>query len=53
MKFVSNILENVENIQSFYNIGLIIFIVLFAVILIRTLRMPKKEADEIKNSILD
>lgn len=53
MKFVSNILENVDNIASFYNIGLLIFIVFFVVILIRTFKMPKKEVEKIKNSILD
>jgi preprotein translocase subunit YajC len=53
MKFVSKVLENVENIQSFYIIGLIIFIALFIWILIRTIKMTKKETNEIKNSIFD
>ncbi len=52
MKIVSNVLENIEGIQIFYIIGLLIFVLLFIVILIRTIRMPKKETEEIKNSIL-
>lgn len=53
MKIVSNLLENVEGIQIYYIVGLLIFVILFMVILIRTYRMPNKEADKIKNSILN
>jgi len=53
MKFVSHLLENVDNIEYYYNVGLIIFVLMFIFILIRTFRMSKKEADEIKNSIFD
>ena len=52
MKIVSNLLENIEGIRIYYIIGLLIFVVLFIVILIRTLRMPEKEMEKIKNSIL-
>lgn len=52
MKIVSNLLTSIEGIQVFYIIGLLIFVVLFIVIFIRTMRMPNKEMDEIKNSIL-
>jgi hypothetical protein len=52
MKIVSNVLENIEGIQVFYIIGLLIFFVLFLIILVRTLRMPNKEMERIKNSIL-
>lgn len=52
MKIVSNVLENIEGIQVFYIIGLLIFFVLFLIILVRTLRMPNKEMEKIKNSIL-
>jgi preprotein translocase subunit YajC len=52
MKIVSNLLENIEGIQIYYIIGLLIFFSLFMVILIRTLRRPNKEMEEIKNSIL-
>lgn len=52
MKIVSNVLENIEGIQIFYIIGLLIFVVLFIVIFIRTMRMPNKEMEDIKNSIL-
>jgi hypothetical protein len=52
MKIVSNVLENIEGIQVFYIIGLLIFFVLFLIILVRTLRMPNKEIERIKNSIL-
>ncbi len=52
MKIVSNVLENIAGIQVFYVIGLLIFFVLFMVILIRTMRRPAKEMNEIKESIL-
>lgn len=53
MKIVSNLLENIEGIQIFYIVGLLIFFILFLVILVRTLRIPKKEVEDIKNSILN
>lgn len=53
MKIVSNVLENIEGIQIFYIIGLLLFVMLFIAILIRTFRMPRKETEEIKNSILN
>ena len=53
MKIVSNMLENIEGIQIYYIIGLLIFFTLFIIILIRTVRTPNSEMDEIKNSILD
>jgi preprotein translocase subunit YajC len=52
MKIVSNLLESIEGIRIFYIIGLLIFVVLFIVILIRTMRMKDSEMNEIKNSIL-
>jgi preprotein translocase subunit YajC len=52
MKIVSNLLENIEGIQIYYIIGLLIFVVLFIVIFIRTMRMPNKDMEKIKNSIL-
>ena len=52
MKIVSNMLENIAGIQIFYVIGLLIFFGLFVVILIRTMRRPAKEMNEIKESIL-
>lgn len=53
MKIVSNLLENIEGIQIYYVVGLLIFVGLFIVIAIRTYRMPDKVADSIKNSILN
>lgn len=53
MKLVSNILENIEGIQIYYIVGLLIFFSLFVVIFIRTMRRPNKEMEEIKNSILE
>ena len=52
MKIVSNLLENIEGIQIYYIVGLLIFVGLFVVIAIRTYKMSNKEADIIKNSIL-
>lgn len=53
MKIVSNVLENIEGIHVFYIIGLLIFVLLFIVIFIRTMRMPNKDMEQIKNSILN
>jgi Ca2+/Na+ antiporter len=53
MKIVSSLLENIEGIQIYYIVGLLLFVFLFIVILIRTYKMPNKEADSIKNSILN
>ncbi|AHW59788.1 hypothetical protein SAMN05444285_10753 [Draconibacterium orientale] len=52
MKIVSNLLTNIEGIQIFYIIGLLIFVMLFIVIFIRTMRIPNQEMEDIKNSIL-
>jgi len=50
---VSDLLENIEGIQVYYIIGLLIFSTCFVVILIRTMRRPSKEMKEIKESILN
>ena len=52
MKLVSNLLEDIEGIRIFYIFGLILFFTLFIIILVRTLRIPNKEMEDIKNSIL-
>ncbi len=53
MKIISNLLENIEGIQIYYVVGLLIFVGLFIVIVIRTYKMTNKEANDIKNSILN
>jgi len=52
MKIVSSLLESIEGIRIYYIIGLLIFVVLFIVILIRTIRMSNNKIDKIKKSIL-
>lgn len=52
MKIVSNLLTSIEGIQIFYIIGLLIFVVMFIVIVIRTMRLKNNDMDAIKNSIL-
>ncbi|PID91281.1 MAG: hypothetical protein CSA96_09220 [Bacteroidetes bacterium] len=52
MKLVTEILEGIPGIYIFYIIGLLIFIGLFIVIFIRTMRRPSAEMEEIKQSIL-
>ncbi len=52
MKIVSNMLENIEGIQIYYIIGLLIFFTLFVVMFVRTMKKPNNEMTEIKNSIL-
>ena len=53
MKIVSNMLEQIEGIQVYYIIGLLIFVTLFIVIIIRTMRRPDQEMEDIKKSILN
>jgi len=53
MNMVSDLLGNIEGIQVYYILGLLIFFICFVVILIRTLRSPAKEMKEIKESILN
>lgn len=52
MKLVSSLLESIEGIHIFYIAGLLIFLSLFIIIFIRTMRRPDKEINEIKESIL-
>ena len=52
MKIVSDLLTNIEGIQVFYIIGLLIFVALFIVIFIRTIRLKNSDMEDIKNSIL-
>ena len=53
MKVVSFVLGDVEGIQIYYIVGLIIFIAFFVTVLYRTFKMPKSEAESIKNGILE
>jgi cbb3-type cytochrome oxidase subunit 3 len=53
MKIVSNLLETIEGIGTWYVIGLLIFFGMFIIFLVRTLRRPRAEMEEIKNAILD
>ena len=52
MKLVSSLLESMTGIHIFYVVGLLIFLGLFVVIMVRTLRRPASEMKEIKESIL-
>ena len=45
-------LESMTGIHIFYVVGLLIFLTLFVVIVIRTMRRPSAEMNEIKESIL-
>ena len=53
MGFVSKLLGNDSSIQLYYSIGLLIFMGLFAIILIRTIRMKKSDITSIKTGIFD
>ncbi|MCX6227669.1 MAG: hypothetical protein NTV75_00545 [Bacteroidia bacterium] len=53
MNFVGNVLRDVNGIQAFYTIGLLIFLTLFVVILYRTIRMPRKDLVDFKTSIFE
>lgn len=53
MKLVSNVLENMTGIHIFYVIGLLIFITLFIIIFVRTMRRPAAEMNEYKDMIFN
>ena len=54
MKIISTVLEDIEGIQIYYIIGLLIFVSFFITVLIRTyILTPDSEVEEIKNSILE
>ncbi len=53
MNFVGNVLRDVNGIQAFYTIGLLIFLALFVVILYRTIRMPREDLVDFKTSIFE
>lgn len=53
MGFVGKVLDGVEGIENYYIIGLFIFLILFIIILIRTVRIPKKKLEDYKRAILD
>ncbi len=53
MGFVSDILSGKYGIDWYNIVGTLIFILLFIVILVRTIRMTKPEIIEYKESIFD
>jgi high-affinity Fe2+/Pb2+ permease len=53
MGFVGEVLNNVSGIQYFYMFGLILFMLLFFVMLYRTIKIPKQDLVKFKTSILD
>ena len=53
MSFVGDVLQNVNGIQYFYIVGILIFISLFVVIVYRTVKIPRKDLDNFKTSIFE
>ncbi len=53
MGYVSEVLKDVNGIQWYYIIGIFIFILLFVVILYRTVKTPKRDLIQYKNAILE
>lgn len=53
MGFVGELMDGVKGIHIYYIIGLFIFLTLFVVVLVRTIRMSKTELVDIKTGILD
>jgi len=54
MKIVSNVLQDISGIQIYYIVGLLIFVVLFVYIFIRTYFLtPRAELTSIKESIFE
>lgn len=52
MGFVGELMQD-KGVAGYYIIGLLIFLILFVFILIRTIRMPKKTLVKYKTDILD
>lgn len=53
MGFVGHVLENVTGIQWYYTVGLFIFITLFIVMIYRTLKIPKSDLINFKETVFD
>jgi hypothetical protein len=53
MKIVTNVLENIAQIQWFPIIGLIIFLTLFVFLVLHVIRMNNKETDSYSRFPLD
>lgn len=53
MGFVGELMDGVKGVAGYYTIGLLIFISLFIIILIRTIRTPKAILIQHKTSILE
>jgi len=53
MGFVGDVLNGVEGIQYFYIVGLLLFMLLFIVVVYRTVKMPRHDLMKFKTSILE
>ena len=53
MSFVGEVLNGVAGIQYFYIVGLLLFMILFIVVVYRTVKIPGKDLRKYKTSILD
>ena len=53
MNFAGDVLQNVDGIQYFYITGIFIFLVLFVIIVYRTVKIPRKDLEDFKTSIFD
>ena len=53
MGFVGDVLNGVEGIQYFYIVGLLIFMILFIVMVYRTVKIPRQDLMKFKTSILE
>jgi hypothetical protein len=53
MDFVGNVMDGSSGISWFYIVGLLIFIILFIVIVYRTVKIPRNKLKSYKESILD
>ena len=53
MEFAGYVLHNVDGIDLYYTLGLLIFLGLFIVIVYRTIKTPKSTLINIKQSIFE
>lgn len=53
MGFVGKVMDGVAGIEGYYTLGILIFMALFVLILVRTIRMRKVDLVKYKTDILD
>ncbi|MCE1198314.1 MAG: hypothetical protein LWW85_05040 [Marinilabiliales bacterium] len=53
MGFAREVLSGVQGIEWYTITGILLFVILFAIILYRTVKLPKKDLNDFKTSIFE